>query len=94
MAIETVQRGTLVVAPTIDLMNQWYDLLCAAFGEQIGLIGGVEDLNVLSLDVVERIDDHPLKLAQIHVAVPVSGLAASGAVQLVLLNIVENPDRQ
>jgi len=40
MVIETVQRGTLVVAPTIDLMNQWYDLLCAAFGEQIGLIGG------------------------------------------------------
>ena len=40
MAIAGVQRGTLVVAPTIDLMNQWYDLLCAAFGEHIGLIGG------------------------------------------------------
>ncbi len=40
MAIASVQRGTLVVAPTIDLMSQWYDLLCAAFGEQIGLIGG------------------------------------------------------
>src|SRR5215510_1770998 len=34
MAIETVQRGTLVAAPTIDLMNQWYDLLCAAFGDR------------------------------------------------------------
>jgi superfamily II DNA or RNA helicase len=40
MAIEAVQRSTLVVAPTIDLMNQWYDLLCAAFGEEVGLIGG------------------------------------------------------
>jgi len=54
MAIETVQRGTLVVAPTIDLMNQWYDLLCAAFGEQIGLIGGgyyeVQDLTVTTYD--------------------------------------------
>jgi superfamily II DNA or RNA helicase len=54
MAIETVQRGTLVVAPTIDLMNQWYDLLCAAFGEQIGLIGGgyyeIQDLTVTTYD--------------------------------------------
>jgi superfamily II DNA or RNA helicase len=54
MAIETVQRGTLVVAPTIDLMNQWYDLLCAAFGEQIGLIGGgyyePQDLTVTTYD--------------------------------------------
>ena len=54
MAIETVQRGTLVVAPTIDLMNQWYDLLCAAFGEQIGLIGGgyyeVQDVTVTTYD--------------------------------------------
>ncbi len=54
MVIETVQRGTLVVAPTIDLMNQWYDLLCAAFGEQIGLIGGgyyeIQDLTVTTYD--------------------------------------------
>ncbi|MBI3246553.1 MAG: DEAD/DEAH box helicase [Deltaproteobacteria bacterium] len=54
MAIEMVQRGTLVVAPTIDLMNQWYDLLCAAFGEQVGLIGGgyyeIQDLTVTTYD--------------------------------------------
>jgi superfamily II DNA or RNA helicase len=54
MVIETVQRGTLVVSPTIDLMNQWYDLLCAAFGEQIGLIGGgyyeIQDLTVTTYD--------------------------------------------
>ncbi len=54
MAIETVQRGTLVVAPTIDLMNQWYDLLCATFGEQIGLIGGgyyeIQDVTVTTYD--------------------------------------------
>ncbi len=54
MAIEMVQRSTLVVAPTIDLMNQWYDLLCAAFGEQVGLIGGgyyeLQDLTVTTYD--------------------------------------------
>lgn len=53
-AIETVQRSTLVVVPTIDLMNQWYDLLCAAFAEQIGLIGGgyyeVQDVTVTTYD--------------------------------------------
>ena len=40
MAIASVQRSTLVVAPTIDLMNQWYDLLCNAFATDVGLLGG------------------------------------------------------
>jgi len=40
MAIERVQRATLVVVPTLDLVRQWYDLLRACFGEPIGLIGG------------------------------------------------------
>ena len=57
-AIEIVQRSSLVVAPTIDLMNQWYDLLCAAFGETIGLIGGgyyeIEDLTVTTYDSAYR----------------------------------------
>jgi superfamily II DNA or RNA helicase len=29
-----------VVVPTIDLMNQWYDLLLSTFNAEIGLIGG------------------------------------------------------
>lgn len=40
MAIELTGRSTLVVVPTIDLMNQWYDLLLASFQAEIGLIGG------------------------------------------------------
>jgi superfamily II DNA or RNA helicase len=40
MAIELTNRSTLVVVPTIDLMNQWYDLLEASFKAEIGLIGG------------------------------------------------------
>lgn len=40
MAIELVGRSTLVVVPTIDLMNQWYDLLLSSFNAEIGLIGG------------------------------------------------------
>jgi superfamily II DNA or RNA helicase len=40
MAIEQTGRSTLVVVPTIDLMNQWYDLLLSCFQAEIGLIGG------------------------------------------------------
>src|ERR671923_271606 len=41
MAIELTKRSTLVVVPTLDLLNQWYDLLSSAFGNTIvGIIGG------------------------------------------------------
>jgi superfamily II DNA or RNA helicase len=40
LAITMVQRSTLVIAPTIDLMSQWYDVLSTAFHCEIGLLGG------------------------------------------------------
>ncbi|MEP7037420.1 MAG: DEAD/DEAH box helicase family protein [Acidobacteriota bacterium] len=40
MAIEMCKRQTLVVVPTLDLMNQWYELLLSTFNAEIGLIGG------------------------------------------------------
>ncbi|HEX8370536.1 MAG TPA: DEAD/DEAH box helicase family protein [Pyrinomonadaceae bacterium] len=40
MAIEACGRQALVVVPTLDLMNQWYDLLLTTFNAEIGLIGG------------------------------------------------------
>ncbi|MGH9944904.1 MAG: DEAD/DEAH box helicase, partial [Pyrinomonadaceae bacterium] len=40
MAIEQVKRSTLVIVPTLDLMNQWYDLLLSCFHAEVGLIGG------------------------------------------------------
>jgi superfamily II DNA or RNA helicase len=40
MAVERVKRSTLVVVPTLDLMNQWYDLLLSCFQAEVGLIGG------------------------------------------------------
>lgn len=40
MAIELTGRSTLIVVPTIDLMNQWYDLLLSSFQAEVGLIGG------------------------------------------------------
>jgi len=42
MAIHDKRRSALVVVPTLDLARQWYDLLGAAFGGPIGLVGGGE----------------------------------------------------
>lgn len=50
MAIADRQRSTLVVAPTLDLVRQWYDLLRTTFATEVGLIGGGEH-RVLPLTV-------------------------------------------
>lgn len=39
-AMEAITLSTLIVLPTLDLMNQWYDLLSDAFGIEIGILGG------------------------------------------------------
>ena len=40
LAVHKAGRPTLVVTPTIDLLNQWYHVLVTAFGDPVGLIGG------------------------------------------------------
>lgn len=54
LAINKVARPTLVVTPTIDLLNQWYGELLVAFGGPIGLIGGghyeIQPLTVTTYD--------------------------------------------
>jgi superfamily II DNA or RNA helicase len=40
LAIAHVGRPTLVITPTIPLMNQWYGEMLGAFGGPVGLIGG------------------------------------------------------
>jgi superfamily II DNA or RNA helicase len=42
MAIDAKRRSALVVAPTLDLVRQWFDLLGATFGVPVGLVGGGE----------------------------------------------------
>src|SRR5438132_3433165 len=39
MAIARTGRPALVVTPTIDLLNQWYDELITAFAVPVGLMG-------------------------------------------------------
>jgi superfamily II DNA or RNA helicase len=40
MAIDARRRSTLVIAPTLDLVRQWYDLLRRSFGTEVGIVGG------------------------------------------------------
>ncbi|MBF0339571.1 MAG: DEAD/DEAH box helicase family protein [Magnetococcales bacterium] len=42
MAISRIQRDTLILAPTINLVQQWHDQLSQAFGQEIGMLGGGE----------------------------------------------------
>ena len=54
LAIDDKRRSALVVAPTLDLVRQWFDLLGATFGVPIGLVGGgehdVQPLTVTTYD--------------------------------------------
>ena len=50
MAIDDRRRSTLVVAPTLDLVRQWYDVLRTSFQVPVGVIGGGEH-QVLPLTV-------------------------------------------
>lgn len=40
LAIHRAGRPALVITPTIDLLNQWYDEMNQAFGVPIGILGG------------------------------------------------------
>ncbi len=43
MTMEAMKVSTLVVVPTIDLMHQWHDTICARFGlqtDEVGMVGG------------------------------------------------------
>ena len=52
--IDDRRRSTLVVAPTLDLVRQWYDLLRTSFGVEVGVVGGgehdVQPLTVTTYD--------------------------------------------
>lgn len=54
MAIDAKRRSTLVIAPTLDLVRQWYDLLRTSFDQPVGIVGGgdhrVEALTVTTYD--------------------------------------------
>ena len=40
LAMMSVMRSTLIIVPTLDLLNQWASVLERAFGQPVGMIGG------------------------------------------------------
>jgi superfamily II DNA or RNA helicase len=59
LAIDDKRRSTLVVAPTLDLVRQWYDLLGATFGGRIGLVGGgAYDVQALTVTTYDSMNLH------------------------------------
>lgn len=59
MAMDAVRRSTLVVAPTLDLVRQWYDQLRVNFGLPVGLVGGGEhDVQALTVTTYDSAHIH------------------------------------
>lgn len=54
LAIADRCRSALVVAPTLDLVRQWYDLLRKSFDTEVGVVGGgehtIRELTVATYD--------------------------------------------
>lgn len=106
LCIARADRSTLVVAPTLDLVGQWYDHLVRAFGEPIGLLGGghhdLQDITVSTYDSawmqVERWGDRfgMLVFDEVHhLPGPSFGQAALGSIapfRLGLTATLERPD--
>ena len=63
LAILRVQRETLILVPTIDLMNQWHQQLTQSLGIAIGLLGGGE--RQLEAVTVSTYDSGLLRMEQI-----------------------------
>ena len=104
LAIERRARPTLVVTPTIDLLNQWYDELTLVFATEIGLLGGgyydIKPITVTTYDSaylnMERIGN---KFGLLvfdechHLPGPTYGLAATCAIAPFRLGLTATPER-
>ena len=104
MAIERAGRPTLVITPTIDLMNQWYDELTLSFGVDVGLLGGgyydIQPLTVTTYDSAYlNMDRMGNRFGFIvfdechHLPGPTYGLAATCAIAPYRLGLTATPER-
>src|SRR3954468_17346464 len=101
---EKAQRPTLVVTPTIDLMNQWYDELSLSFATEVGLLGGgyydIRPLTVTTYDsAYMNMDRLGNKFGLLvfdechHLPGPTYGLAAVCAIAPFRLGLTATPER-
>jgi superfamily II DNA or RNA helicase len=104
LAIHRAERPALVVTPTIDLLNQWYDELTLCFATDVGIVGGgyydVQPITVTTYDSaylnMERFGD---RFGLIvfdechHLPGPTYGLAATCAIAPFRLGLTATPER-
>jgi superfamily II DNA or RNA helicase len=104
MAIDDKRRSTLVIAPTLDLVRQWYDLLRVTFKTNVGVVGGgdydVQDLTVITYDSAYQHMEHlGAKFGLIifdechHLPGPTYGLAARFCLAPFRLGLTATPER-
>jgi superfamily II DNA or RNA helicase len=104
LAIAHVGRPTLVITPTIPLMNQWYGELLSAFGGPIGLIGGgTYDLQPLTVTTYDSAYIHLERWGNRyglvvfdechHLPSPSYQFAAIGAIAPYRLGLTATPER-
>jgi superfamily II DNA or RNA helicase len=105
MAIDARRRATLVVAPTLDLVRQWYDVLRAAFEVDIGVVGGgdhdVQPVTVTTYDSAHLHMEHlGARFGLIvfdechHLPGASYALAARAALAPFRLGLTATPDRE
>ena len=103
LAMKAVQRSTLVVVPTIDLLHQWASQLERAFGTEVGMLGGgshdIRDITVSTYDsAVLRMDTIGDRFGLIifdechHLPGPVNRLAASLCLAPYRLGLTATPE--
>ncbi|MFO7889627.1 MAG: DEAD/DEAH box helicase family protein [bacterium] len=90
-AMASINASTFVVAPTIDLMNQWYDRLTDVFGMEVGILGGgyheIKSLTVSTYDSAYRYMDMYGNRFQLLIFDEIHHLPAPSYVQIPELSI-------
>jgi len=105
MAISHVSRSTLVVVPTLELLNQWYDRLTTAFATTVGIVGGgYHDILPLTVTTYDSAYLHLERLGNRfglvvfdeahHLPGPSFSLSAQGSIAPYRLGLTATPERQ
>ena len=104
MAIQRAARPAIVLTPTIDLLNQWYDELLSAFVVPVGLLGGgYYDLQQLTVTTYDSAYIHlecwGNRFGLIvfdechHLPGPTYSMAATGCIAPFRLGLTATPER-
>ncbi len=104
LAINAAERPTLVITPTIDLMNQWYDELMLCFESEVGLFGGgyneIKPLTVTTYDsAYQNVERMGNKFGLLvfdechHLPGPTYALSAIGSIAPFRLGLTATPER-